>query len=126
MIDRNRVGTLMGQGDLTRDAKELISAGKSTLDIFFRGSFLDENEVNDFVAIARYCVDFDMLDELEMVKWSIAGRANIGGKARLEFLEAITGILLGEAHNIKDKRNIYRNNNNGKKQQQQTEQPAEV
>lgn len=117
------IGSLMGQGEMRRDAKELIDSGKTILDLFFRGDFQDDNQVRDVVLMAQQCIEFDMEDELETLKMLVAARAGIDGRRALMYLEGITGIILAEAHG---KRGATKKDNVKKIDSQGNTKPAEV
>ncbi len=75
-------------------AKDLIQPGKSLLDILMRTVLRDDNEARDLALTNAQLDEFGLEEEkANLILPLLAARTSVNGRARLEYLQGMTGIL---------------------------------
>jgi len=82
-------------GEMPNVAREFVHPGKqgNYEDILMRTVFRDENQRNAAIIFLRKCEEFGLEDHIDMMVNWLAASVSVGGRARLELLQAITGVI---------------------------------
>lgn len=81
------------QGEMPNVAREFVHIGKEYDDVLMRTVFRDDNQRNAVVTFIYKCEKFGLHSKLDMMfKW-LAASPSVGGRSRLELLQATTGII---------------------------------
>lgn len=91
--DRGIAGMLqsMGGGQLARD---LIKPGHDPKELAMRTYLADENECIDLSMSWHKMKEFGLEEDMQLLLFLMASKNSIQGRARTEFLQGITGLLL--------------------------------
>ncbi len=79
--------------DMPNVAREFVHAGKSYGDVLMRTVFADANQRNAVITYIYKCEKFHMDAHLEMMLNWLDAAPSVGGRARIELLQAATGII---------------------------------
>ena len=80
-------------GDSPSASKELLHIGKSYEDLLMRTVFRDDNQRNAVIDLIYKFEQFQMTDHIDMMLNWLAASPSVGGRSRLEFLQAHTGVI---------------------------------
>ncbi len=83
--------TSMGGGQLARD---LIKPGHDPKELAMRTFLADENECIDLSMSWHKMKEFGLEEDMQLLLFLMASKNSIQGRARMEFLQGITGLLL--------------------------------
>jgi hypothetical protein len=80
-------------GESPSASRELLHIGKSYEDLLMRTVFRDDNQRNAVITYVYKCEKFHMQAHIDMMLNWMAASPSVGGRSRLEFLQAHTGII---------------------------------
>jgi hypothetical protein len=80
-------------GESPSASRELLHTGKGYEDLLMRTVFRDDNQRNAVITYLYKCEKFHMQTHIDMMLNWLAASPSVGGRSRLEFLQAHTGII---------------------------------
>lgn len=98
------VENLLQNAELPSAAKELVHPGKEPLELLMRCYIDDERELNAAILYLSKCEEFNDEDGKKLLLMKLAGKTSIKGRSRVDLLQAITGTLLRQQADNKNKK----------------------
>ncbi len=95
----NILGGLFQTPNFTSAIKELVHPGKEPKELLMRTILTDVNEARDLALTLAKCDEFGMEQEKQLLLYLLAARTSVGGKARTELLQGITGTYSPQRNN---------------------------
>lgn len=83
--------------------KDYIEAGKNILDLLMRTDLIDENEATQVGEIISFCEEFGLQKPMRKIYYILAARCSIKMRARLQKLQADTGIISPQMNGYRGK-----------------------
>jgi hypothetical protein len=79
--------------DMPNAIREFVHIGKTYEDLLMRTVFRDDNQRNAVITFIHKCEKFGLQDKIDMMLNWLAASPSVGGRSRLELLQATTGII---------------------------------
>ncbi len=79
--------------DMPNAIREFVHTGKTYEDLLMRTVFRDDNQRNAVITFIHKCEKFGLEDKIDMMLNWLAASPSVGGRSRLELLQATTGII---------------------------------
>lgn len=81
--------------------KDYIEAGKGILDLLMRTNLIDDNEATWVGEIISYCEEFSLQKPMRKIYYILAARCSVKMAARLQKLQADTGIISPQLNGVR-------------------------